>query len=554
MKSIFSRRFSLALLTCLSIPAANAGLFDIVNDSVIKSVTEAVTGQEPAPAKQPPTSDQKAAELAQAIATNPQEALQQALFGESYVVYKGYARRYLPIKQLIFDGGLEQAVSYYESNGKTQIAPAEAHWTAAEPSHVQLQQPGQINLRDNSLKFLNQLELGAMQLDSGRFLDAIKNLQKAQKIVEKRENKSVLSGFGGKILSGGASVLGLGDHTPYYGEGFEKVLMLNYQSLGYLLDGNRNAYNVGRMAMDWQLREERKFLDNVSKVNKQLAKTGQSNSWEKSGLAKKYEPYEVRAKRVASAFVNPFGWYIAGLIQEFDSYGDRSTWSNAHNAYKKALELTPDNKMIANIIETMGQRSGPKTGSNLLHIVVSDGFAPEKKVLVSNLTLAHEVIPLEIPLYQPVTNNIGKIVLQSSSGKTLATLSEIADIEALAMRHQKDSQPMRKLTIALSILRATAQTQMESRSQIGGLFSKASKKLEIQSPDTRSWMSLPSRMMAARIHLKPGTKRVQLVTYNQQGKVVSRTPIEINPSDHNFIYGRNMGPTMQAYRTESLWI
>ena len=164
------------------------------------------------------------------------------------------------------------------------------------------------------------------------------------------------------------------------------------------------------------------------------------------------------------------------------------------------------------------------------------------------------MIPLEIPLYQPVTNDIGKIVLQSESGKTIATLSEIADIEALAMRHQKDSQPMRKLTIALSILRATAQTQMESRSQIGGLLSKASKKLEIQSPDTRSWMSLPSRMMAARIHLKPGTKRVQLVTYNRQGKVVSRTPIEINPSDNNFIYGRNMGPTMQAYRTESLWI
>ncbi len=530
-------------------PVVHAGLFDSLPGNITKSVTDAVSGAVTGKnSEQPP----------QPIATqtgvsgSPEELLKQALFGEFHVVYKGYSRRFLPVKQAVFQGQLEQAVEFYESQGKVSLAPASADWTAAEPVQLNLAGDNGITLSDKGLKFLNLLEMGSLQLDSGSSKQAIKSLQDAQKIVEKRSRKSMLGGFTEKLAGAGISVLGFGEHTPYYGEGFEKVLMLNYQSLGYLLVGDRGAYNVSRRAMDWQRQEEQRFVENVSSVNKQLNQAGGSVDF--SALSKNYEPYETRAKRYASAFVNPFGWYVAGLVQEFDSYEDSSIWSNARGAYQKALDLTPDNDFIQEVVKSMEKRNGPNRDQRLLHVVVSDGFAPEKKVLASEIRLANEVIPLELPIYKPVENPAAKVVLQDARGKLLATLVEIADVESLALRYQKDTQPMRHLTVALSVLRNTAQSQMESRSAWGGAVSKMIKQFEIQSPDTRSWMSLPSRLLAARVFIKPGADSVQLVSYDKQGKELSRQKVQLNPGEHGFIYGRNIGSQLQAYRAETLWI
>ena len=95
---------------------------------------------------------------------------------------------------------------------------------------------------------------------------------------------------------------------------------------------------------------------------------------------------------------------------------------------------------------------------------------------------------------------------------------------------------------------------MESRSAWGGAVSKMIKQFEIQSPDTRSWMSLPSRLLAARVFIKPGADSVQLVSYDKQGKELSRQKRQLNPGEHGFIYGRNIGSQLQAYRAETLWI
>jgi hypothetical protein len=538
-------------LLCLAMPTANAGLFESLTETVAKSVAETVTGNKTAP---PPATAAPATSTATATDATPESLLKDALFGPSHVVYRGYARRFLPVKQVIYGGDIDQAVNFYNSKGKIALAPAAASWTAGEPPTLTNTGGGALKLGQKSLKFLNHLELGTLQLDSGDYAKSITSLQAAQKIAEKRASGGVVSGWLKKGASIGASVLGGGEYVPYEGEGFEKVLMLNYQSMGYMLKGDRGAYSVARRAMDWQRQEEKKFVENVALVNKQLANSNQAASWDKSGLEKNYEPYEKRAKRVASAFVNPFGWYIAGVVQEFDSYQDPSVWTNARGAYQKALDLTPDNQSIAAIIKEMDQRSSPKKDRNLLHVVVADGFVPEKKVVVSTLTLADEVIPLELPLYQPVPNPVSKVVLLDSRGNKLKTLYEVADIEALALRYQKDTQPMRKLVVALSMLRSTAQKQMESRSQYGGMASKALKSLDIQSPDTRSWMSLPGRLLANRVLLKPGTSSVQLVSYDQQGKELARRKIAIDPDGHNFVYGRNLGSKLLAYRADSLWI
>ena len=270
-------------------------------------------------------------------------------------------------------------------------------------------------------------------------------------------------------------------------------------------------------------------------------------------ITKQYSHLEALAIRVPSAYVNPFGYYIAGIIQEYDSYKDPSLRHNALISYKKALELNPDSQVIQQTIKDLDKNKNKDKKGTLLQVIIGDGFVPEKKVLCYWIKSKDIAIPIKLPIYEPVPSKVYRIELQTEEGKRLARLSSVADIEAICLRHQKDMQPFYTLRVFLSVVRILLEKKLLHKagvlgSVISGLHDQMS------APDTRSWMSLPASIKAARLHIPKELKAIRIVNYDQNGNELASEIVSLESGTHNFIYGRSIDNVLHAYKSRDLWI
>lgn len=463
--------------------------------------------------------------------------------------YAGYSAEYRPIKEMLVSGNLDGIDKYYMEGA----SPATDN--GADKS-------GQPKKEG----FLRLLEHGTISIDRGDYPNAVDEFSEAEALLDERKQESKVGGFFKKALVATVeTVSGNEELQNYRGEGWEKVLMLNYKSIALLLHGDRGAYNVTRRAIDWQ-NIEKKAFDQKMVEEKEKAKED-LNAQKKSdkdvqgedaekGIAAAFAPMDAKAARVPSAYVNPFGFYVAGMIQEFESYADRSLRDNARISYGKALELNPESKVLKDAVADMKKTQAP-TGTKLVHVVVADGFVPEKKVLTNNVKAGNSVIPMKLPIYDPVPSQVYRIEVRTTSGKRLATLSPVADVEAICLRQQKDMQPILTMRAMSSFfVTALAESAAQNNTGIGGaiLQGLSNARKNSSAPDTRSWMSLPATIQAARLHLGKGVNKLKIETYSKSGKRLASTTVNVKPGKHNFIYARSIDKVLYAQSSEKLWL
>ncbi len=480
------------------------------------------------------------APLAGPVPLAPPDAatVSRSVSGSSEIVYMGYTKDFLPAKQMIINGQLATL--------SKQVASAAG-------------QNGQGSFWKQDDEFLRHLETGTILLDSNDTSLAIKEFSTAEVIKENRESDSVLGSFVKSSTGWMGEVFGNGAMDPYEGQGYEKVLMLNYLSIAYLLQGERKAYNVARRSIDIQNIEKKAFDARRNKAKKKLrqqqAERSDANASvnaAQSGIAAVFKAMNSKAKDVPSAYVNPFGFYVTGMIQEYESYKDTSLRDNARISYQKALELNPDSKVLRQAVKDMQKRSLPRR-RRLLHVVVADGFAPEKKVLVYNFNFTGTNIPIKIPIYVPSNSRVGRIEIQTPRGKRLARLSTVADVEALCIRHQKDMETIRNLRVSLAFTSTAAEnTALSYFGYLGKWVSDYHD--QYKQPDTRSWMTLPEKIQAARVYLPRRLTKVRLATYSKTGKLLARKTLNLSPNKHNFIYARSINNRLYAYAAKDLWV
>ena len=70
--------------------------------------------------------------------------------------------------------------------------------------------------------------------------------------------------------------------------------------------------------------------------------------------------------------------------------------------------------------------------------------------MILPLQLSGDFIPIKLPIYQPVPSKVHKTIISDEQGNKLADLTPVADIEAICLRHQKDSAPFRYLRVLLA--------------------------------------------------------------------------------------------------------
>lgn len=454
------------------------------------------------------------------------------------IFYAGYSKEFQKVKIMMAAGDLKGVDKFYTEREATVLEKNQTKWQAME-----------------EIGLLRWMERGTLYLDEGNLDNSIKSFGNAEDILNARQQESHASGFLTSITSFAAeTATGNEEFQAYPGEGYEKVLMLNYKSISYLLDGKRQAYNVARRAIDWQNLEKAQFQDKI-KAAKKEAKEQKANEQAKATedeWSKSYKKLDKIATRVPSAFINPFGYYVTGMIQEFESKDDRSLRDNARIAYKKALDLNPKSKVLKQAVSDMKNKKS-YGNKRLLHIVVGDGFVPEKKMLIYNFSAGGSgVVPIKLPIYEPVSTKVARIEVQTSGGKRLARLSPVADIEAICLRHQKDTEAFRSLRMTLAITRAVGVNQASKNLGIFGNLLSSSVN-DMAAPDMRSWMSLPATLLAARLHVSKNIKSLKIVSFDARGRRLASQKVKLSGKSDAFVYARSINKQLYVHGSNSLW-
>ena len=486
--------------------------------------------------------------------------------GERRVIYSGYSKQFLPVKAEMRRGRFDLAAARFKALNNP-AAGSEQVQTAGWQTGGDRDMPGKSPPASptgllTTDEFLSAVELGTLALDSGASSEAVQRFDGAEATLVGRKTRSKTKGTLKKFFGFlGETLTGKEEIAEYQGQGYERILMLNYKTIAFLLEGDRRAYNVTRRAIDWQNIEKRRFEAKLREVKAKLSeldsKSDQSRTRRDQGsvdriVGEQYAALDARASSVPSAYVNPFGYYVAGMVHEFESASDITLRDNARIAYQKALKLNPNAAVLKQAVAELS-KPAKRNDDRLVHVVVAEGFAPEKKTLIYGLRFGNDMLPVKLPIYEPVPSRVRRIEVRDMAGKTLQVLSPLADIEAIALRHQKDSQPFQNLRVGIAVARSAVEKTLFSQfGQLGQLIGNM--RDAMTTPDMRAWMSLPARIQVARLHLPPGTERIRLVSIGRGGRELARTTVSLGKGPHGFVYARSIEGHLVAHASETLWM
>ena len=389
--------------------------------------------------------------------------------------------------------------------------------------------------------------------------------EEAEQLIQKRGQRS----RSGDALTGATSVLGSlvtgnGEFGPYNLQPYEEILFLNFKTIGYLLQGKPEAYNVGRRAADRQNELRGEFIGLIEEAKadntKEQKKQDDPEAQEKldavlSWLDEIGDSYSNIGERVPSAYVNPFGYYVVGMVNEIKSYGDPSLRDNARIAYEKALELNPSSPVISEAARAMSDGFA-RSDQKVVHLIGSIGMAPEKRVAAYGLPLPEQqiVMPLKFPIYKEVPDVVTTIEVRDSTGqRKLGTLSALADIEAMVLRFQKDRLPVEAVKFGIGLYpRLVEKNVLASFGAVGKWVGDL--RDEQINPDMRAWLALPARFQAARLVVPANLKTVQLRSYDAKGRELGRQTVDIPPDTHGFAYIRAVDKVLTAQTSVASWL
>lgn len=392
---------------------------------------------------------------------------------------------------------------------------------------------------------LSLLERGLLSLNTGDYNRALYYFDIAERKLTNAEDNSTMGDKAAKVGKFGfATLLGSEEVSDYELRGYEKVMLLNYKALCYMLSGDRRAYNVTRRAIDRQQEEWEKFQEELEKLKAKEGTNPQADQLA-SQINVDDRPAEVKQKAslVASAYVNPFGDYVNGMLQEFDSLEDKSLRDNARISYEKAVKNNPKCTAAATAVKQVVKN--PPAGRKLVQVLLSDGFSPMRSEKNVKYNIDKMIIDVNLPVTLPIESQYGSsdVVVNGQRVK----LSSLTQMESLVLRDDQDRMPMKLAMVVVNALRS-----MAASSVLGKFGSSISS--TIQHPDTRSWLTLPNRIDVARFYVPNSVKEIKLRTFDGEGKQLAETKVSIAEKGPTVVYASSYGANLNAFGNSFSWV
>ncbi len=399
----------------------------------------------------------------------------------------------------------------------------------------------------NESSSLSLAERGLLSLNTGDFEHALIYFDAAEQKMGKVEDYTSEEKTGSFFKTLGSFATGSDEISDYEMRGYEKVMVLNYKALTYLLMGNRASYNATRNAIDRQIAEREVWEKEKIKIEAEQEKQKKESAdksffssgedWTTLFTGKVSQYAKDSAEQVRSAFVNPFSDYLNAVVMEFDSLDDPSIADNAQKAYKEVLNSNPNCTVAKEAYKSIV----PEKNSRLVHIIWADGFAPHKTIaamevpgvkLENNKSLVYKY-----STFEPIDSKVDKA--RVTINKKNIALEQLSNVESLLFRDEQDSVSWRVTQMFSYVLRT---------SLVGDLAAMA------QKPDTRSWLSLPKNVKVARLYVPNNTKEITIETLDNKGKVIatSKTPLaDVGPT---VVYAVSYNDQLVTYHNQKSWI
>lgn len=455
---------------------------------------------------------------------------------------------------------------------------------AAPPSLVDGVMPP---LAEQASPFLAGVERGLLQLESGAINDARASFSEAgaagqttgeQVRAAQTGSRGMLRRLGGVARGAAraaAGAMGNQELAPYAPPDYERVLQLNYLALSHLLLGDPAAFSVSRRTSAQQADAFEDLNDKASRLQDEARLAFEAERAEaerrlaevRSGdaegapdvdgvAAQLQQAYAVgetcRAPNLPSAYVNPLGFYLSGLVYEISSLEFPEDVDAARISYEKALQLAPRSATLRAAAADLNRAtSGP---GRVVHLVVGEGLAPVRQALRMQLAVGENLVPLTIPRLACTASPVARIQVRGMDGRTLGSLDPIADIEGMMLQRQKDREAITATSVLFNAVRGAMENNLAQQNVFAAL-AVGLKQENFDRPDTRSWSSLPARVHAGRIRVPEQVQQVQLVSLDAAGRVLSRATVPIDRTTRqNVVYGRAVASTLTLAPTPQLWV
>ena len=306
----------------------------------------------------------------------------------------------------------------------------------------------------------------------------------------------------------------------YAGEEFEQVLVHLYMALNYLQLGERIDARVEALQVDERLREITQRLPENRYTEDALARYLTGMIYEELGersdamiaYRKAYEAYRRYGQNYSVAVQESLKRDLLRLSQQMGL-------TEELRQYKKEFRI--EHWMSADELAEQGE----------LIFLLHNGLAPirrEHAVTVPDLASGH-FVRIAVPYYETRPTPVDGA--RVTAGGTSASAEVAEDIRAIALKDLETKMPaITARALARAVLKAqmakAARENARQQNQNNAGAAVAAMAVEIaglvtERADTRSWMTLPSRIHLARLPLPPGTYTVKVDLLGDDGQIVS---------------------------------
>jgi hypothetical protein len=349
--------------------------------------------------------------------------------------------------------------------------------------------------------------------------------------VKHNDEKATISASDAAAQS--AALLVNDNAIPYKGEGYERVLLHNYQALNYLANKNLESAAIEvRLANAEQDEALKRHEEELEEAREEASKQKIQLSGNNQQLNAVYAKMDEVSGKVKSSFQNAYTFYLSGVVYELLNQPN-----DAYIDYKKALEISPGNSFVQTDVIRLARflemdedlaiynsrytqiseklktaTSAPPEGQLL--IFYEEGLVPQKEEIRVTLPIPKAgPIAVAFPIYtahwqKPIPVNI------YSNNSLLGVSEPVCYVNALAVRALKERIPEMVIRQTIrSTLKGIAAKKANDKDQLFGLLTSAYN-IVSENADLRSWLTLPANVQIMRTTLPPGNYSLSLMPDN----------------------------------------
>ncbi len=406
---------------------------------------------------------------------------------------------------------------------KGHLATFNGHFLSSDYENSAIFAEGKISKNKNPKgeDLLWALQLGTVQRIQKEYTKSTESFDKAEEMLKYYDEQSRLAdGIGSTIVNENI--------IPYRGEEYDGVMVNVYKALNFMAEKEFDLARVEfNRALDRQRRAKEKFSEEIHKLQAELEKDQQKNSFSKSNVENP-ETQELLAQKYPNLynfeaypdFVNPFATYLAGVF--FNLVGDHS---KAVDLLKESYGMVGDNAYIAEDLSiTENKLDGKGKLDDTIWLIFENGLGPVKKEFRLDIPLfvaTDEIKYIGVALPElEFRDRAYQYLVAEVDGKDYKTCL-VSDMDRVVQTEfSKDFKGILTRAIVSTTAKAIAQYALEKQdssvsSSLASLF-MAAYSYATTAADVRIWTTLPKDFQIARFP-KPKDGKLKI------------TPADANP-------------------------